>query len=147
MISSSRIRHLVSAGEVDKAATLLGCPHRIQGTVVHGDARGRTMGFPTANLQTDADLKPNHGVYAVRARTERGMWFNAVANLGTRPTFDGRGFLIEVHILDFSEDLYGAEMEVDFIHRLRGEQAFEGPEALASQIQLDILQARKVLQS
>ncbi len=147
VISSSRIRSLVSEGHVDKAATLLGCPHRIQGTVVHGDARGRTMGFPTANLQTDADLQPNQGVYAVRARLERGKWFNAVANLGTRPTFDGRGFLIEVHVLDFSGNLYGAEMEIEFIQRLRGEQTFDGPTALASQIQLDILNARKVLKT
>ena len=146
-VSSSRIRRLVSNGDVAAAAELLGCPHRIQGTVVHGDARGRTMGFPTANLETDADLKPSRGVYAVRARRALDSWHPAVANLGTRPTFDDRGFLIEVHLLDFSGDLYGAEMEVEFIQRLRGEQAFDGPGALSSQIKRDIARAREVLES
>jgi len=144
-VSSSRIRTLVSEGDVAGATKLLGCPHRIRGTVVHGDARGRTMGFPTANLQTDADLKPSRGVYAVRTRSERGEWYQGVANLGTRPTFDGHGFLIEVHILDFDGDLYGAEMEVDFVDRLRGERTFDGPDALSAQIHLDIQHAREVL--
>jgi len=103
------------------------------------------MGFPTANLETDADLKPSRGVYAVRARRALDRWHLAVANLGTRPTFDGRGFLIEVHLLDFTGDLYGAEMEVDFIQRLRGEQVFDGPEDLSAQIQQDIARAREVL--
>ena len=101
-VSSSRIRRLVAAGEVAQASALLGCPHRIRGQVVPGDARGRTIGFPTANLQTPAELTPARGVYAVRTRHNDGPWRHAVANLGTRPTFDGEGFLIEVHLLDFS---------------------------------------------
>lgn len=146
-VSSSRIRSLVSEGNVTEAAGLLGCPHRIRGTVIAGDSRGRTIGFPTANLQTDARLTPARGVYAVRARAERGSWHPAVANLGTRPTFDGSGFLIEVHLLDFSGDLYGAELEVDFIKRLRGEHTFDGPEALIAQITRDVDAARGILQS
>jgi len=145
IVSSSRIRALVTQGEVAQASRLLGCPHVIRGTVVSGDARGRTIGFPTANLESDADLLPAQGVYACRARMDGGAWFSAVANLGTRPTFDGRGFLVEVHVLDFSGDLYGAEMEVEFHHRIRGEQAFDGPESLREQIVRDIAQARAAL--
>jgi len=144
-VSSSRIRSAVADGKVSEAARLLGCPHRIRGTVIHGDARGRTLGFPTANLQTDAELMPAHGVYAVRARCDGRPWKNAVANLGTRPTFDGHGFLVEVHILDFDGDLYDAEMEVDFIERIRGEMAFAGPEALRTQIKTDTNTARGML--
>ena len=142
IVSSSRIRALVTQGFVADAERLLGCPHVIRGTVVNGDARGRTIGFPTANLESDAELFPAQGVYACRARIDGGGWKSAVANLGTRPTFDGRGFLVEVHLLDFSGDLYGAEMEVAFHSRIRGEQAFDGPEALREQILRDIEQAR-----
>ncbi len=144
-VSSSRIRTAVANGDVADAVRLLGCPHRIRGTVIHGDARGRTIGFPTANLQTDAELMPADGVYAVRARSDGGGWHNAVANLGTRPTFDGRGFLMEVHLLEFSGDLYGTEMEVEFIDRIRGEMTFSGPDALVAQIQADILSAQQML--
>lgn len=146
VVSSSRIRSLVGAGDVDQAAQLLGCPHVIRGTVVAGDARGRTIGFPTANLETDAELLPAQGVYACRANVDGGAWLPAVANLGTRPTFDGSGFLVEVHILDFSGEIYGSEMEVSFVSRLRGEQHFDGPDALKAQIQQDVLAARSVLQ-
>ncbi len=144
-VSSSRIRKLVAEGRVEDAADLLGCPHRIRGEVVSGDARGRTIGFPTANLQTPAELTPARGVYAVRARASDGAWHNAVANLGTRPTFDGQGFLIEVHLLDFVGDLYGATLEVDFIARLRGELSFSDAEQLIAQIQTDIDVAERVL--
>ena len=144
-VSSSRIRSEVASGNVVNATRLLGCPHRIRGTVIHGDARGRTIGFPTANLQTDAELMPADGVYAVRARSHGGPWHNAVANLGTRPTFDGQGFLMEVHLLDFSGDLYGAEMEVEFIDRIRGEMTFSGPAALVAQIKADVRSAERML--
>jgi len=146
VVSSSRIRLLVGSGDVAQAAQLLGCDHVVRGTVVAGDARGRTMGFPTANLETDAELLPARGVYACRARSDGGDWIPAVANLGTRPTFDGRGFLVEVHILDFSGDLYGSEMEVAFVQRLRGEQVFDGLDSLRDQIQQDVLAARAALQ-
>jgi riboflavin kinase/FMN adenylyltransferase len=146
VVSSSRIRALVTGGEVRIAAKLLGCDHVVRGTVVAGDARGRTMGFPTANLETDAELLPARGVYACRARSNGSEWRPAVANLGTRPTFDGRGFLVEVHILDFGDDLYGAELEVAFVDRLRGEQTFDGPNALRAQIQQDVLAARAALE-
>jgi len=145
IVSSSRIRALVTQGSVAAAARLLGCPHVIRGTVVSGDARGRTIGFPTANLESDAELFPAQGVYACRARTNGDCWHDAVANLGTRPTFDGRGFLVEVHLLDFSGNLYGAEMEVAFHERIRGERAFDGPESLRKQIAQDVDAARSAL--
>jgi riboflavin kinase/FMN adenylyltransferase len=145
VVSSSRIRQLVAQGMVAEASVLLGCDHLIRGTVVSGDQRGRTIGFPTANLETDSELLPARGVYAVRARTDGGLWHNAVANLGVRPTFDGRGFLVEVHLLDFSGDLYGSEMEVSFVQRLRGEQQFKNSEELAKQIHHDVKAARESL--
>lgn len=144
-VSSSRIRAAVVDGRVAEAAEWLGCPHLIRGTVVNGDARGRTIGFPTANLETDSELIPTRGVYAVRARSNQGPWLDAVANLGTRPTFDGRSFLVEVHLINFSGDLYGSEMEVAFIERLRGEIAFTSPSELVQQIQMDVAQATAVL--
>ena len=145
IVSSSRIRSLVNSGEVEQASRLLGCPHVVRGTVVHGAARGRSMGFPTANIETDAELLPAQGVYACRARANGGSWLSAVANLGTRPTFDGQGFLVEVHLLDFSGDLYGSEMEVAFFGRIRGEQTFDGLEALKHQIEKDVKRARELL--
>lgn len=146
IVSSSRIRRAVAEGEVQVATRLLGLPHRIRGTVVSGDQRGRTIGFPTANLHTDAQLLPSNGVYAVHASVDGGEWLPAVANLGERPTFDGRRYLIEVHLLDFSADLYGHELQVGFIERLRSEQRFDGPDALAAQIRLDVQAARSSLE-
>jgi len=142
VVSSSVIRRLVAEGEVEAASALLGLDHRIRGTVMDGDKRGRTIGFPTANLETDAQLLPSNGVYAVRARVDGGDWQDGVANLGERPTFDGRRFLVEVHLLDFSGDLYGHEMEVGFVARLRDEERFDGPDALVAQIRADVEAAR-----
>ncbi len=147
VVSSSVIRKLVSAGDVGQATELLGLEHRIRGTVVDGDKRGRTIGFPTANLQTDAQLLPKNGVYAVRVCVDGGAWLPAVANLGERPTFDSTRFLIEVHILDFSGDLYGREIEVGFIDRLRDEQGFDGADALVAQIRADVVAARRTLEA
>jgi len=145
VVSSSAIRALVAEGSVVEASRLLGMDHRIRGTVVSGDKRGRTIGFPTANLETDAQLIPAHGVYAVRARVDGGSWEDGVANLGERPTFDGRRFLIEVHLIDFMGDLYGREMEVGFVARLRAEQRFDGPDALVAQIRVDVAAAQALL--
>ena len=142
VVSSSRIRRLVAAGDVAEAAALLGRPHTVRGTVVAGDQRGRTIGFPTANLESDAELTPASGVYAVFASVDRGTWRPAVANLGTRPTFDGRRFLIEVHLLDVSLDLYGRELTVAFVDRLRPEQRFPDLDALAARIRVDVEAAR-----
>ena len=139
-VSSSRVRRLIAAGDVTGAAALLGRPHRIAGEVVHGDARGRTIGVPTANLSLPPELcLPAHGVYAVHA-----LGRQAVLNLGVRPTFGGSALRAEVHILDWEGDLYGQVLAVDVITRIRGEQRFESVEALKRQIAADITVARAV---
>lgn len=145
VVSSSAIRKLVEEGRVDEASHFLGRPHVISGTVVEGDRRGRTMGFPTANLETDAELLPARGVYAVRARVDLGEWMPAVANLGTRPTFDGRQYLVEVHLLDRSIELYGRQLDVAFMAHIREEQTFEGADQLKVQIREDVAAARELL--
>ena len=146
VVSSSAIRRLVEAGEVERACELLGRPHSIVGTVVGGEKRGRRIGFPTANVESDSELLPFPGVYAVRARID-GVpdWLPAVANLGTRPTFDGRHFLIEVHILDFRGNLYGRQARVAFVGRLRDEKKFSNTDALTAQLREDVIAARALL--
>jgi riboflavin kinase / FMN adenylyltransferase len=144
-VSSSRIRESVLAGRVAEAGHLLGRPHFVKGTVVSGDKRGRKIGFPTANLDTAAELLPPIGVYAVRARIDGEGWRDAVANLGVRPTFGAASFSVEVHVLDYRGDLYGREVAVAFVERLRGEQKFSDVAALQDQIRLDVVAARGLL--
>lgn len=143
--SSSAVRELVGTGEVALAARLLGRPHLVRGTVVAGDQRGRSLGFPTANLESDGELLPAPGVYAVRARTLGAGWSGAVANLGLRPTFGRDAFRFEVHLFDFSGDLYGRELEVAFVGRLRDERRFADALALVAQIRADVGDARALL--
>lgn len=145
IVSSSRIREAVAGGDMRGAQRLLGRPHRIHGTVVPGDQRGRRLGFPTANLETAAELLPPPGVYAVRARIDGGEWRDGVANLGARPTFDKGGFSIEVHLLDFRRDIYGSQVELAFVDRIRAERRFEGVDALLAQIRRDVATARERL--
>ncbi|MGH0037800.1 MAG: bifunctional riboflavin kinase/FAD synthetase [Myxococcota bacterium] len=151
-VSSTGIRDLLADGRVEDAARLLARPFAVRGTVVPGDRRGRTIGFPTANLETENEVLPAAGVYAGElqildegeraARVRRA----AVLNVGVRPTFeDGQGFLTEAHLLDWDGDLYGRRVEVDFRHRLRGEQRFDGVEALRAQIARDVEEARQRL--
>lgn len=145
VISSTRIRSLIADGDVAGAAALLGRPHRIGGPVIRGDARGRTLGFPTANIALPARLAvPPDGIYAVRL--SGGVEADGVASLGVRPTFeDGGQRLLEVFVFDFSGDLYGAKLEVDFIERLRGEEKFDSVEALVTQMNADVAAARRLL--
>ena len=143
--SSSAIRERVASGDVAGAARLLGRWHFVRGTVVAGDRRGRTIGFPTANVDTDAELLPAHGVYAVQARVDGGPPLPGVANLGLRPTFDGTMVQLEVHLFDFSGDLYGRELMVCFVERLRGEQRFAAVDALVARIRQDAELARSAL--
>ena len=147
-VSSSLIRRLLSEGRVAEAATCLGRPYALQGTVVHGQQKGRTMGFPTANLQLndDCQLVPQNGVYAVVATidVERAT-FKAMTNIGLRPTFEGHRQTIETHIFDFDADLYGRQLTVEFVERLRSEQPFPSPEALARQMALDAATAQQLL--
>jgi riboflavin kinase / FMN adenylyltransferase len=142
VVSSSRIRAALARGEVAAAAALLGRPHELLGTVITGDQRGRTLGFPTANLVPEGGLLPPNGVYAVRVEG-RGP---GVANLGRRPTFDGAGDLrLEVHLLDFAGDLYGERLIVQLVDRIRDERRFDGVDALREQIGCDIAEARRRL--
>lgn len=142
IVSSSRIRALVTAGEVEHAARLLGAPFQIRGEVVGGDRRGRTLGFPTANIVPDEALvRPGHGVYAAYADGVA-----AAVNVGVRPTFGlGRAVLVEAYLLDTDEDLYGRVMKLDFVARLRGERRFDTVEALTRQMDDDVLRTRALL--
>jgi len=143
-VSSSRIREAVVEGRLSEATALLGRPHELRGRVKHGDARGRTLGFPTANVEPQTALVPPHGVYAVRARTN-GTWHDGVANWGIRPMWQTRLPLLEVHLLDFAGDLYGQDLRVQLVTHLRGEERFDGTEALVQAIQRDIAAAREAL--
>jgi len=142
--SSTRVRDALAAGEVERAAHVLGRPHALSGVVEHGDARGRTIGFPTANLGGVEEMLPPHGVYAVRvvdgAETRGG-----VMNLGVRPTVGGLSLRIEAHVFDFDADLYGKTLRVELVARLRGEQKFAGLAELQAQIAKDAEAARRAL--
>lgn len=144
--SSTAIRESLRRGEVREAARLLGRPYAVSGRVRTGDRRGRTLGFPTANLALPDILAPKFGVYAVRVTGPAlpGV-IEGVANLGVRPTFDGSVPLLEVHLFDYDGDLYGARLEVALIDFIRKEQAFDGIEALKAQIVRDADSARKIL--
>lgn len=142
-VSSTAVRRALGAGEVELAHDLLGRAHTVDGVVVHGDHRGRTIGFPTANLAPDPILLPHDGVYAVRMRVGE-RWVDGVANLGTRPTF-AAGRSLETHLLDFEGDLYDAHVRLAFVARLRGEQKFSGIDALVAQIRHDVDAAKTAL--
>ena len=144
VVSSSRVREWVAEGKVARAAELLGRPHFVRGRVVRGDGRGRQIGFPTANLDLISRLVPGRGTYAVSVELG-GKHLEAVANLGIRPTFAGHTFCTEVHLLDYEGNLYGEELRVHFVERIRDERRFEGIEALTAQIHKDVAQARQVL--
>jgi riboflavin kinase/FMN adenylyltransferase len=139
IVSSSHIRALVLAGDVEHAARFLGAPFQLRGEVVTGDQRGRTLGFPTANIVPDEDLVcPGHGIYAARAD---GVC--AAVSIGVRPTFGaGRAVLVEAYLLDRDVDLYGRTLRVDFLSRLRGERRFDTTEALTEQMRRDVEEAR-----
>lgn len=141
IVSSTHIRGLVVAGEVDDAARFLGAPFKLRGPVVAGDRRGRELGYPTANLvPDDALVCPGHGVYACFADGRP-----AAVNVGVRPTFDtGRGVLIEAFIIDYEGDLYGRELRLEFLERLRGERRFDGVDGLVAQMGIDVERARAV---
>ncbi len=143
-VSSTRIRALVAAGDMEGARRCLGAPFMVEGEVVGGDQRGRELGFPTANLVPDDRLAiPGHGVYAAFADG-----VPAAVNVGVRPTFEtGRGVLIEAYLIDHEEDLYGKPLRVAFVARLRGERRFAGVEELIAQMRADVEDARRVCAS
>ena len=145
-VSSSRVREALTVGEARVAAALLGRPHHVEGRVVRGAGRGRTIGVPTANLQPGGQMLPALGVYAAWCWPEGASVATAgVVNIGRRPTFDDGAVSVEAHLLDYEGDLYGQALGLSFVDRLREERAFPGPEALVRQIGQDIAEARGVL--
>jgi len=145
VVSSSRIRDALTAGDPVTATRLMTRPFAVRGVVQHGDKVGRTIGFPTANLPMDHYLRPRYGIYAVTARLPDGRLLKGAANLGVRPMFDPPKELLEPHFFDFSGDLYGQEIEVAFHHFLRGEWTFDSLDALMAQIAKDCDKARDLL--
>ncbi len=143
-VSSTRIRALIAAGDMEGARHCLGAPFMVEGEVVSGDQRGRELGFPTANLVPDDRLAiPGHGVYAAFANG-----VPAAVNVGVRPTFEtGRGVLIETYLIDHEEDLYGTVLRVAFVSRLRGEKRFASVEELIAQMRIDVEDAKRVCAS
>jgi riboflavin kinase/FMN adenylyltransferase len=143
IVSSTRVRRLVSEGRVDEAGALLGRVYAIEGVVVEGRRRGRELGFPTANLDTPNELIPPHGVYATVVTID-GVQHGAVTNIGTRPTFGETGATIESHVLAEVGDLYGRSIRVAFVQRLRDERRFEDVDALRQQIDADRQRAERL---
>jgi riboflavin kinase/FMN adenylyltransferase len=144
VVSSTRIRRLVAEGRVDEAGALLGHHYFIDGTVVEGDGRGRTIGIRTANLQVDNELLPPRGVYATLATLD-GSTVPSVTNVGVRPTFGGGSRdVVETHLLDMNREFYGARLRLAFLQRVRDERAFPDADALREQIEADIRQARRL---
>jgi riboflavin kinase / FMN adenylyltransferase len=149
IVSSTHIRGLIVAGAVAKAARFLGLPYHMRGIVQHGDKRGRTLGFPTANIVPDnALVYPGNGVYACRAALEEDgewRWWPAAVSIGVRPTFvTGRGVLIEAYLIGYEGDCYGRELRLAFLDRLRGEKRFDSVEALVEQMHADTDRAREI---
>ncbi|MCQ4162109.1 bifunctional riboflavin kinase/FAD synthetase [Roseomonas sp. GC11] len=144
-ISSSRIRRVLQDGYPERAAQKLGRPWEIRGPVSHGDKRGRTIGFPTANVPLGRHLEPARGVYAIRATLAGGQQVPGVANIGPRPTVGGTESRVEAHLFDFSGDLYGQEISIALLHFLRPERKFSGLPELVAQIARDAAEAKKIL--
>ena len=141
-VSSTLIRNLLSEGKIEIANEYLGRTYSIEGTVTEGEKRGRILGFPTTNLSTDWKFLPKEGVYITLANVS-GNKHQSITNIGYRPTFGDNGLLIETHIFDFSEEIYGNDIRVEFLKRLRDEKKFSGIDELKSAISADILNARK----
>ncbi len=144
-LSSSAVREALKAGDMDRAARILGRPFAIAGEVIHGDKRGRTIGVPTANVQLNGYMRPAYGVYAVRVRLPGGEVYDGVANLGLRPMYPTDDPLLEVWLFGFDGDLYGQIIETELVAYLRGERRFDGLDALKTQIEADARAARTAL--
>ncbi|HEY3815311.1 MAG TPA: bifunctional riboflavin kinase/FAD synthetase [Caulobacteraceae bacterium] len=143
--ASTEARRAIADGRVEEIDAMLGRPFAIEGEVMHGDKRGRTIGFPTANIGLDDYVRPAFGVYAVRVRLPDGRRIDGVANVGRRPTVNGTDERLEVHLFDFDEDLYGQTLETELVSRIRPEQKFDGLDALKARIAVDVEEARRRL--
>lgn len=144
VVSSSAIRKLLKEGDMKKAAAFLGYDFYVEGSVVEGEKRGRQIGYPTANLETDWEILPKEGVYATRSRVD-GEKFDSITNIGYRPTFGESRLLIETHIFDFSGDIYKKRLAVEFVERIRDERRFDGVDALVAQIGRDVENVKEAL--
>jgi riboflavin kinase / FMN adenylyltransferase len=144
-VSSSSVRKALEAADFEQVRRWLGRPYSMTGRVVQGNRLGRTLGFPTANLQIERRRPPVHGIFAVRVHGAADAPLPGVASLGTRPTVDGEHTLLEAHVFDFSGDLYGREIEVEFVAKLREEEHFPSLDALVAQMHADAAQARRIL--
>lgn len=144
VVSSTRVRHLIGEGRVDEAGALLGRHYALDGVVVHGDARGRELGYPTANLDTQNELLPAYGIYATIAVIDQ-VFYPAVTSVGIRPTIGDNRVMVETYLLDASMDLYGKSMRVAFVRWLREERKFDSLDLLTAQIGADCEAARQVL--
>ena len=145
-VHSTRIREALAQGDLRQSAQLLGRPYSLIGTVVHGDGRGREIGFPTANIETQNQVYPPNGVYAIRAKLEE-RWLDGVLNIGMRPTFNGVNIQVEGHFFNFDEIIYGKLVEIFFVKKIRSERKFPNIEFLIQQIQRDIAAATEILAS
>ncbi|NGP88911.1 bifunctional riboflavin kinase/FAD synthetase [Fodinibius halophilus] len=146
-VSSTAIRNAISEeGDMEQAARFLQRPYRLNGMVVHGDKRGKKIGFPTANIKPEHPKKiiPKNGVYAVKVRIN-GDWYEGMMNIGVRPTFDGQKQTLEVHLFDFDADIYGKEVQVRFLGRIRDEKKFNGRDELVNQLENDQKKAKQIL--
>ena len=144
VVSSTRVREMIAAGDMKRTAILLGRPHFLRGPVVHGRERGRTIGFPTANIQSRTECLPPDGVYATRVVMEEGS-YPSITNIGMRPTFSEPERTIEAHIFEFNRDIYGREVKLEIAERIRPERKFESAQALAAQIASDLQRAKEIL--
>jgi len=143
-VSSTKVREVIAAGDLSQAARLLGRYHFLRGTVVHGRERGRTIGFPTANLDSETECIPPDGVYATRVVLPQGA-YPSITNIGMRPTFQESARSIEAHIFDFNRDIYDHTIKLEIIERVRPERKFESAAALGQQIALDLKRAKEIL--
>jgi riboflavin kinase/FMN adenylyltransferase len=144
VVSSSKVREAIWAGNVRLASVLLGRPYGMEGVVVTGRRRGKRLGFPTANIETRGELYPKSGVYAATVIL-KGKMYRAVANVGKHPTFPEDPFSVEAHIFEFDSEIYGEDVEILFIERIRDDVAFPTPEALSEQIRQDAIRAKEIL--
>jgi riboflavin kinase/FMN adenylyltransferase len=144
VVSSTRVRQVIAEGDMKLAASLLGRCHFLRGPVVHGRERGRTIGFPTANIQSRTECLPPDGVYATRVVLDDGK-YASITNIGMRPTFGEPERSIEAHIFDFTRDIYDREVKLELVERIRRERKFDSGQALAAQIKSDLEQARQIL--
>ena len=145
-VHSTRIREALARGDLRCGSQLLGRHYSLIGCVVRGDGRGKEIGFPTANIDTQNQICPPNGVYAIRAKLEE-QWLDGVLNIGVRPTFDGTSVQVESHFFDFDESIYGKSVEIFLIEKIRSEQKFPNPEMLVRQIRRDITDAARILEA